>query len=207
MLLPVILRSGESISIELAHWGHTPPKMHSPIQAYPIDKTPVRPPFNRWIRLNRCLVPANCFFMREKQSDRVHLIRLLDKRLFMIGGICLTPDDQDRDDATHFFLLTTDSADILQPLGHFMPVIIPPDEAKQWLEADHLMDLMQMADRSGDYWFDYFPVSSKVLAPGSNSRNLLRPEGLSVREIAARDQKLKAVDLKQERYDRKGSKR
>jgi hypothetical protein len=49
-------------------------------------------------------------------------------------------------------------------------------------------------------------VDKSIITPGMNKRNLLKPLGLSHEEQQLRDQKLKAVDVKQDRFDRKGSK-
>lgn len=206
MQLPVILNNGGHPEIVSAHWGCIPERSTTSIHVFPMDKVMSQRPMNRWIHTQRCLVPANCFFTRHPESRDVFLIRILNARTFLIGGMyCI--QRHAGEESCHFVLLTTESADVLKPVTPDMPVILGTGDVHLWMQSEHLLDLMQLADQAGDQWFDYFTVSSRILTPGNNDRDLLRPTGLSHEEIATRDQKLKAVDLKQDRYDRKGSKR
>ena len=81
------------------------------------------------------------------------------------------------------------------------------EHLQDWLNGEHLVDLMQIADSAGDQWFDYFPVSREILQPGINKRELLKPLGMSKFEQSERELKLKAIDIRQDRFNRKASKR
>lgn len=207
MELPVILLRDGKPQIEPARWGCVPGKATTTLQVFPISKVFSQKPMNRWIHTQRCLIPANCFFARHHDTGRTCLIRSLNTRLFLMGGIYTMHASKDRGTSCQFIVLTTESADVLRPLTNIMPVILSLTEIQQWLYSEHLIDLMQYADGSGDQWFDYFEVSNSILTPGRNSRDLLKPLGLSREEVESRNQRLKAVDLRQDRYDRKGSKR
>jgi len=219
MYLPIIISTAPGkkttppqATLINAHWGCQTEAATMLLHAYPMEKILTQPPFNRWIHSQRCLIPANCFFGRNRNAARMpedhdtYLIRLLRSRLFLIGGLYTVERDAHRADIYTFLLLKTQSADILKPLMEEMPVVLMPDHLNTWLSSDHLVDIMHLADRAGDHWFDYFAVSSQILTPGTNSRNLLKPLGLSLREYEERDHKLKAIDVKQDRFDRRGSK-
>ena len=68
-------------------------------------------PYNVLIRRQRCAVPANCFITWNNKN--VHLVRLLQHRLFLMGGIW-----QEYKGERYFTLLETESADIL---SHAVP--------------------------------------------------------------------------------------
>ena len=65
---------------------------------------------------------------------------------------------------------------------------------------------MQLADSSGDKWFDFYKVDSKILEPESNSKELLKPIGISYREWMEREEKLNSLDLKGDRFNRNNTK-
>jgi putative SOS response-associated peptidase YedK len=209
-ILPLIINRDAGSEVDSAIWGCQVPSFTMPISAFPIDRVMGQKPFNRWIHTQRCLIPANCFFARtvrrESRDTEIYLIRLLQSRLFLIGG--LFKEERDTDDETRcsFCILTTESADVLKSVTPLMPVLIPPDHMKAWLNAKHVLDLMHLADRSGDHWFDYFPVSSKILQPGINDRELLKPLGLSVHQRTQRELRLGAINTQQDRFNRKGGK-
>jgi putative SOS response-associated peptidase YedK len=195
-----------------AHWGCQTEAATMSIHAFPMDRILTQSPFNRWIHTQRCLIPVNCFFGRNKnialgpEDNDTFLIRILQSRVFLLGGLYAVERNVRGVDSHTFLVLTTQSADVLQPLMDQMPVVMLPENIETWLASDHLIDIMHLADRSGDHWFDYFAVSSNILTPGMNSKNLLKPISISLREQEAREHKLKAIDVKQDRFDRRGSK-
>jgi putative SOS response-associated peptidase YedK len=207
MPLPMIIYSGGKPKISYGFWGCIPERFTSPIPIFPMEKVLTQSPLNRWIHTQRCIIPANCFYCRNDETRDISLIRLLNARTFFMGGMyCELPVSGGKTN-THFILLTTDSADVIRPITTDMPVLLTKDVYHKWLDTEHLVDLMDLADQSGEHWFDYFTVSKNIITPGVNNRNLLKPLGLSHEEIQLRDQKLKTVDVKQDRFDRKGSKR
>lgn len=213
MMLPIIVFAGSKAVLIKAHWGCQTEAATMSLNSFPMDRVMTQPPFNRWIHSQRCLIPANCFFARrtekamKPEEHNTFLIRMLESRLFLMGGLFQTETDRKGQTTYSFLLLTTESADVLKPLTAQMPVILSSDHLYQWLTSEHLIDIMQLADRSGDHWFDYFPVNSDIITPGNNKRSLLKPIDISLREMTERAHKLKAIDVKQERFDRRGGKR
>lgn len=211
MLLPIVLNQNNQPIIVNARWGYeTEPRM-MPTYAVRMDNILTQAPFNRWIHTQRCLVPANCFFGRASNvspsdDSDIFLIRLLTSRLFCMGGLYTTEQNAQGKISYRFTLLTTESADILRLLMDQMPVVMLQDHLHTWLNAEHLIDIMHLADRAGDHWFDYYAVDHDIITPGNNRRDLLKPLGVSLREKEERVQKLKAIDVKQERFDRRGGK-
>lgn len=208
MNMPVILFEGGKKNLISAHWGCMTEAATMPLSSFPMEKILTQPPFNRWIHTQRCIIPANCFFTRlpEHREYDTYLIRLLQTRIFLMGGLYMTEVRHGKT-CHSFLLLTTQSADVLQTLTPQMPVIISTDHADSWLHSEHLIDIMEIADTSGDHWFDYYPVSDRIIQPGEQDKKLLRPLGPSKHEAEAHAHKLKAVDVRQDRFDRRGGKR
>lgn len=211
MHLPVIMLENDLPVIHMAYWGYaTEPRM-MPTYALPVDKVLTQAPFNRWIHQQRCLIPVNCFFGRATRitasdASDIYLVRMLTSRLFFMGGLYSVETNDHHSRTYRFTVLTTASADVLRPVMDEMPVVLLQDHLHTWLAAEHLIDIMQLADRSGDHWFDFFPVNREIIHPGNNRRDLLKPLGASWREKDARVQRLKAIDVKEERFDRRGGK-
>ncbi len=212
MKLPIIVFSSNKPSLVSGHWGCQTDAATMSLNSFPMDRVMTQPPFNRWIHTQRCLIPANCFFARRTDKNlqpndhQIYLVRVLQSRLFLMGGLFAVERTLHGKDIYSFLLLTTESADVMRTLTDQMPVILPPENLSTWLTSEHLIDIMQLADRVGDQWFDYFPVSADILTPGTNNRHLLKPLGVSLREEEERKHKLKAIDVKQDRFDRRGGK-
>lgn len=211
MLLPMICLQNDQAIITSGRWGYATEPRTMPTYAFPMEKILSQSPYNRWIHTQRCLIPVNCFFGRASHvstidDSDIYLIRMLSTRLFFIGALYSIEINAIGKSAYHFILLTTESADVLKPLMDQMPVVMIQDHLQTWLGADHLIDIMHLADRSGDHWFDYYAVDHDIITPGNNRRDLLKPLGASLREKEERDHKLKAIDVKQERFDRRGGK-
>lgn len=196
MRMPVIRKHLNRTSLSMATWG-----MRTGTHTLLMENVMRLKPYNRWIHTQRCAIPANCYITYKTGDPNPYLVRIPSARVFFMGGL-MSPDV----DHPAFIILTTQSADVLAPVTEKMPVLFTAETMQTWLAANHLMDIMHIADRSGDYWFDYFPIASEVLNQDINSPELLKPAGPSFREVEDRDKTLKLVDLKNERYDRRGGK-
>lgn len=157
-------------------------------------------PYNRLVRINRCVIPVNCFF--GVHNDQVYLIRLLKKRTMSLAGVYFEKNGE-----THFQIIGTPSADILTHYMSNMPITFQPEQGVRWLHKRSTGDIIQALDKTYEQWFDVFPVASKVLDPAENNRNLLKPAGASINEIRQKEELQKALDVRQKRIDSGQSKR
>lgn len=168
--------------------------MHSAMNTYP---------YKHQIRQSRCAILANCFFGLYK--DDPYLIRVLGERLFCMAGLC----EKRMIKNSHlysFTLLHINAADVLLPFTDAMPLLFSVDDRKDWLSSKKLFELLELADKSQELWFDYFKVTKEILKPEINDASLLNPIGLSREEVRARERQLLSVKLGKERANR-GSKR
>jgi len=105
-----------------------------------------------------------------------------------------------------FAALDVESADILLALTPRMPLIMTDDNVKDWLNQQHVRDILEIADSSGDHWFDYYEVDRNILSGSFNSSEPLRPISLSYRELEAKKELLDNLDFSDERFNRNNSK-
>lgn len=199
MLLPMCFLSGQSIDLTPARWALALYNRHA--ATLPVEKMLKSRPENLWIHNNRCAIPANCFFSERKEV--IYLIRSLRNRLVFFGGIHIAVPG---DDHEHFAILTTQAPDILRNVTERIPVIVSPHKIREWLGAKSMTQVMGIADRSGEQWFDYFQVEKRVVEEGVNERLLLKPVGLSWQQRRRRDEKLKGLDLRDDRISRNNTK-
>ena len=167
-----------------------------------MEKILARKPFNIWFRKYRCAIPVNCFCMT--QGDDTYLIRILKQRTFMLGGLCLPPDTQNPE--YRFALLEVEAADILKRITDIMPINFSCHTSTSWCTQETILNVMQLADSSGDKWFDFYKVDPAILELESNDKELLKPTDISYREWMEREGKLNSLDLKGDRFNRNNTK-
>lgn len=196
MKLPILINKDKQLEMVMAQWGSKKPLLS-------MDRILSTRPYNILIRKQRCAVPANCFF--SLKNDQPHLIRLLQYRMFFMGGIFHYVDGE-----FYFALLQTDPADMLNSMQGQMPVVMAPEkifsQTGGWLKEDEASRIMHYADRAGSYWFDYFPVSKQILDPAQNKLELLNPEGISQQQLKDHEKKLTAIAFEKERPNRSSMK-
>ena len=133
---PVLVIKNEGrIKTTFMSWGFI-----SPWAKYPFDEE--RPkPFNArsetieekklfsysW-KHKRCLIPASGFF--EKRFR----IRKENYETFWLGGIWSKWTSADGAEIESCCILTTEPNDLIKPLHHRMPVVVPNEVEEQWTE-------------------------------------------------------------------------
>ena len=145
----LVIKNEGIIKTAFMSWGFIAPWVKDPT-----DKERLRP-FNArletvqekklfsesWIH-KRCLIPASGFF--EKQ----YRIRKENYATFWLGGIWSKWNSPDGAELESFCVLTTEPNDLVKPLHHRMPVVVPYGFEEKWTEQikdiDELKDLLQI---------------------------------------------------------------
>ena len=93
-------------------------------------------------RHKRCLIPATGFF------EKGFLIRKKNYATFWLGGIWAKWFSSDGAELESFCILTTDPNELIKPIHHRMPCVIPNGFEEQWTEnfkdTDELNGLLPM---------------------------------------------------------------
>ena len=100
----------------------------------------------------RCLIPVTGFYEWKKMGTarQPYLFRRKDSGLFALAGLWASweyPGSKTRKSCT---ILTTSANSLMRPIHHRMPVILPRDDWKFWLDlpgdkADLLLAMLQPA--------------------------------------------------------------
>ena len=157
---PVLVIKNEGrIKTTFMSWGFI-----SPWAKYPLDKERPRP-FNARLetledkklfsgswRNKRCLIPASGFY------EKKYLFRKENYDTFWLGGIWSSWISPNGTELESCCVLTTEPNELVKPLHHRMPVVVPNGYEEQWTEqfkdSDQLKGLLQlMIGWSPDGWF------------------------------------------------------
>jgi len=100
--------------------------------------------FSKPLLKSRCVIPSSGFYEWDrsggkKKKDKYLLRRPGESALYMAGMIN-TFHDADGSDYSAFVILTTAANGSVAPIHDRMPVILAPDERKQWIEDDSFME-------------------------------------------------------------------
>ena len=125
-------QSGPEASLML--WGLIPGWLKDPSQGpRPFnarsETVADKPSFRGSWRHRRCLIPASCFF------EKGRAIRRIDRQPFWLAGLWerwLGSDGSEVDTCT---VLTTSPNQLVKPLHHRMPVLIPHGLEEAWMAA------------------------------------------------------------------------
>ena len=145
----LVLKNEGKMKTTFMYWGFI-----SPWAKNPFEKSIPRP-FNArsetveekklfqasW-RYKRCLIPATGFF------EKGFLIRKKNYATFWLGGIWAKWFSSDGAELESFCILTTDPNELIKPIHHRMPCVIPNGFEEQWTEnfkdTDELNGLLPM---------------------------------------------------------------
>ena len=131
----LVIKNEGKMKTTFMSWGFI-----SPLTKDPFDKKRQRP-FNArsesveekklfsgsW-RYKRCLIPASGFFEKKFR------IRKENYDTFWLGGIWSKWTSNDGAEIESCCVLTTEPNDLIKPIHHRMPVVVPNGYEKQWTE-------------------------------------------------------------------------
>lgn len=99
-----------------------------------------KPAFRQAFQKRRCLIVADGFYewqpAAKGQNKQPYLIQLKTRALFAFAGLWERWRSPDTDDTVFSCtILTTAANEIMSPIHHRMPVILPPDAYDPWLDS------------------------------------------------------------------------
>lgn len=181
--LPVILLVGDTLEMRLMHWGLIPSWLKpgekpkgTPINARS-ETLAEKPMFRNLVRRNRCVVPMNGFYEWKRTSKQPYYIHLRDEPIMLMAGLF----DYHRDDRSElqgsYTILTTTPNDAMADIHDRMPVILHPDDVREWLdpEIDEIGPLEHLFQPIPDDELEMYPVSTAVNNVSNNGPELLEP--------------------------------
>jgi putative SOS response-associated peptidase YedK len=140
--LPVARESHGRRDFALLRWGLVPSWAKDPKAGYRMinaraETVGERPAFRAAFRRRRCLVPADGFYewQEGERKKQPWYIRLRRGGPFSFAGLW-EHWEGDAELIESFTILTTKANELVRPLHHRMPVILPVEHYPLWLDAD-----------------------------------------------------------------------
>ena len=141
--IPVIIRHNGSNKLVSYSWGLIPSWSKDPsvanklinARAETVDK---KPSFRDAFKKRRCLIVADGFYewKKEGKSKIPQYFYLKSGRPFGFAGLFETWKSPDKKEINACTIITTDANELIKPVHDRMPVILPKNQERVWLESD-----------------------------------------------------------------------
>ena len=144
-----------------------------------LETVRTKPSFRHAFKRRRCLIIADGFFEWQKTGTQKQpwFLALPSKQPFAFAGLWDIWKDTDGSEYTSCTIITTAASDAIQQIHHRMPVIVPPELYKNWLNPEnqdtegleaHLRNLLIKN-------FSSHTVSKYVNSPRNNELTCIEP--------------------------------
>ncbi len=137
-----------------------------------------KPTFRASFERRRALVPVNGFYewQRSGKHRQPYWIHPADGGYFALGAVWDEWYDNDSGQiVTSSAIITTEPNDLMQTIHNRMPVMIPRESWKLWLDSGvHEYEAVRglLHPRSSE-WMEAYPVSSRVNVPANDDAGLI----------------------------------
>ncbi len=140
-----------------------------------------KPSFKNAFRRRRCLIPASGFYewksIPGQKTKQPMYIRLHEDKPFAFAGLWENWNAPDGSRILSCTIITTEPNTLLQDIHNRMPVILPPQAYRAWLdegepELDALQALLQPYPAEA---LQAYPVSTLVNSPANESPQCIQP--------------------------------
>ncbi len=174
--LPIIIDQ-EKGKIEQAIWGlrgsSKAQKIYPWIRSEGIIK---KQPTRALIRHNRCLIPANGFFIQHAPGNN-YFIYFPKNKIITFGGIWKILKDKELNiQTTVFAIISCPSNGKISGLTNRVPLVIHPGARRNFLKKEKpLMDITRLLKKENNLDFNGVPVSSEIFRkPDISKSDFLR---------------------------------
>ncbi len=146
-------------------------------RAETIDEKPL---FKKLFQKKRCLIVVDGFYewhVINKQVKQPYYICKKDHGPFVFAGLWEHWENKAGKIIESCTLLTTDANNLLKPIHHRMPVILPKTDFNHWLDSEQ-QDVKKIKNLLKSYnlsQFTAFPVSNYVNSPRNDNIQCITP--------------------------------
>jgi putative SOS response-associated peptidase YedK len=175
--LPVIF-SNDHEKIEHARWGIKSTRDDSGIFPWVRMEGIIKNIHTRTlIRKNRCLIPANGFFIRKGRSK--YFIYFPKEKIITFGAIWkIYRAKESEKQLPAFSIISCPSQGKISQLSNRMPLVINPYHRRKFLKDESpLMDITRILKKDNILDFNGFSVDPALFSKKNISRKDFRPEG------------------------------
>jgi len=191
----VVVQRDDRRAVVAYRWGLIPgwsddPRIASRTFNARAETVATNPTFRDAFRRRRCLVPVDGFYEWLRDGSARRPMRIHDPAGGVLALAGLWTGRQDPESGLWhrtFTIVTTRPNSFMSPIHDRMPVIVPPDAWRRWLDpvpADHA-ELRQLLEPSDDWLLDAYPVPPLVNNVRNNGPELIerlppQPEPLTL---------------------------
>jgi putative SOS response-associated peptidase YedK len=138
----IVRQSGKDRELAVMRWGLVPslskdPKAGPPLINARAETVATKPSFRTAFKRRRCLIPADGFYEWQKTNSKTkipHYIRMAKDRPFAFAALWECWHGTDGAAIESCTIVTTEANDLMRPLHDRMPVILPEENFRQWLD-------------------------------------------------------------------------
>jgi putative SOS response-associated peptidase YedK len=174
-LQPVaVIANLPEFSLDYFHWGLIPswakdPEIGNRLINARSETLAEKPSFRSAFRRRRCLIPADGFFEWKATPDQKAktpmYIKLKSVRLFAFAGLWEIWSSPDGSQIYSCTIITTQPNALIETIHNRMPVILPADAYKDWLDPS------ERSPESLSHWLSPFPAEEMESYPVSRLVN------------------------------------
>ena len=182
--IAAIIKSQETNKLETHTmlWGLVPfwsddPKIGNKLINARAETINEKPAFKISFKSKRCIIPASGFYEWQDETRQPYFIRPKGGKndIFSFAGIWDKWQDQEGNTLITCAIITQDASPALKFIHSRMPVIIPDQKVRNWLDPDATRDsLNNQLHTAQDAQVEYWEVDRKVNNPINNEPGLIR---------------------------------
>ncbi len=161
------------------HWAKEPSIGNKMINARS-ESVHQKPGFRSAFKSRRCLIVASGFYewKREGRAKIPYYIRLSDRDSFAFAGVHETWTSKDGAELRTCAIITTGSNDIIRPIHDRMPVILPSESERAWLDpATTVENALALLAPYPTEEMNAYQVSALVNSPRNDMPDCIAPAG------------------------------
>lgn len=177
-----VITNQQPEQLNFYQWGLRPPwikdiRMTSLMINARAESLQEKPSFKEAFKTKRCLIPADGFYEWKKigKQKTPHYIRLKSTEIFAMAGLWEEWKDEQGKIKNTFAIITTRSNELMKPIHQRMPVILPRELEKEWLENPDPRDLQKMLRPIDSEEIEAFEVGPKINKATNEGKDLIEP--------------------------------
>jgi putative SOS response-associated peptidase YedK len=177
-----VITNTEPSRLSYLRWGLIPPWAKDPSAGSKMinaraETIAEKPSFRKPLLGRRCLVPSDGFFeWKQDAGKQPYRIFLKNTAVFSMAGIWERWHSPDGEILETFSIITTEANAFMKNIHDRMPVILKPEDEKNWLNAGTESEILELLRPFDPEQMDAFPVSRLVNSVRNENPQVCLPQ-------------------------------
>jgi len=138
-----------------------------------------KPSFRQSFKLRRCIIPADAFYEWKANGLKArkipYRIFVKNQQVFSMAGLWDQWKSPAGETIHSFSIITTTPNELMADIHNRMPVILPKESEKFWIESRDEKDLLDLLKPFPAGQMDAYRISELVNSPGNNTAEVAKP--------------------------------